>query len=143
MQNTRSVYLHFKKLKKNINYISIQVCQLVDCSINVVAVILTASTRILNLNMSETAAAAFCRSCFLFRGMVRNEIPRVGFYFFPRNGIPRCFLFRLMVRKEIPRVCFYFWSTERNSELFSLPRKGSERNSENFCSAEQLEFRRK
>ena len=26
--------------------------------------------------------------------------------------------------------CFYFCSTERNSELFSLPRKGLERNSE-------------
>ncbi len=32
----------------------------------------------------------------------------------------------------IPRVCFYFCSTERNSEMFSLLRKGSERNSENF-----------
>ncbi len=34
-----------------------------------------------------------------------------------------------MVRKGIPRVCFYFCSTERNSELFTLPRKGSKRNS--------------
>ncbi len=30
---------------------------------------------------------------------------------------------------EIPRACFYFCSTERNSELFSPPRKGSEQNS--------------
>jgi hypothetical protein len=44
----------------------------------------------------------------------------------------RCFLSRWMVRKGIPRVCFYFCSTERNSELFSLPRKGSERKSERF-----------
>ena len=29
-------------------------------------------------------------------------------------------------------VYFYFWSTEWNSQLFSLPRKGSERNSENL-----------
>jgi hypothetical protein len=29
----------------------------------------------------------------------------------------------------IPRVCFYFGSTERNSELFSLPRNCSEQNS--------------
>jgi hypothetical protein len=46
-----------------------------------------------------------------------------------RNGIPSGFLFRGMVRNGIPRVCFYFCSTERNSELFSLPRKGSELNS--------------
>ncbi len=42
------------------------------------------------------------------------------------------FLFRGIVRNGIPRVCFYFCSTERNSELFSLPRKGSEGNSESF-----------
>jgi hypothetical protein len=35
-----------------------------------------------------------------------------------------------MIRNEIPRICFYFCSTERNSELFSLPLKGSEGNSE-------------
>ena len=29
---------------------------------------------------------------------------------------------------ENPRVCFYFGSTERNSELCSLPQKGSEQN---------------
>jgi hypothetical protein len=34
-----------------------------------------------------------------------------------------------MVRNGIPRVCYHFCSTERNSELFSLPRKDSERNS--------------
>ncbi len=46
-----------------------------------------------------------------------------------RNEIRRGFLFRGMVRNGILRVCFYFCSTERNSALFSLPRKGSERNS--------------
>ncbi len=87
-----------------------------------------------------------------------------------RNGIPSCFLFRWTVQKGIPRACSYFCCTEQNSELFSLllkgsernsdrlllflfngtefrgvffPRKGSERNSESFCSAEQPEFRRK
>ncbi len=41
------------------------------------------------------------------------------------NGIPSCFLLRWRVRKG--RLCFYFCSAERNSELFSLPLKGSER----------------
>jgi hypothetical protein len=44
---------------------------------------------------------------------------------------------------DLTSYCFYFCFTERNSELFSLPRKGSERNSEIFSSAEQPEFRRK
>jgi hypothetical protein len=113
----------------------------------------------------------FVLSWFLFHGMVRNGIPRVYLYYLldgkefrvvfssaewfgtefrefasilvSRNGIPSCVLFRRRVRNRIMGVCFYFCSTERNSELFSLPRKGSERNSEIFCSAEQPEFRRK
>ena len=44
------------------------------------------------------------------------------------------FLFRGLVRNGIPRVCFYICSTERNSELFSLPLKGSEKNSETLIS---------
>jgi hypothetical protein len=95
MQNTRSVYLPLKQIEK-INYISIQVCQLIDCSKNVVAVFLPAPTRTL---------PHFVLSCFLFRGMVRNGIPR---------------------------VCFHFSFTERNSELFSLPLKGLEGNSESL-----------
>jgi hypothetical protein len=59
---------------------------------------------------------------------------------FPRNRIPSCGLFRRRVWNRIMWVCFNFWFTERNSELFSLPRKGSERNSEIFCSAEQPEL---
>ncbi len=54
----------------------------------------------------------------------------------PRNGIPSYFLFRRRVRNRIMGVYLYFWSTERYSELCSLPRKGSEWNSEIFCSAE-------
>ncbi len=42
------------------------------------------------------------------------------------------FFFRGMVGNGIPRVCFYFYSTERNSELFSLPLKSSEGNSESL-----------
>jgi hypothetical protein len=33
-----------------------------------------------------------------------------------------------MVRNGITRICIYFGSTERNSELCSLPEKGSEQN---------------
>ncbi len=42
----------------------------------------------------------------------------------PRNRIPICFLFRGMVRNEIPRVLLQFCSTVRNSEHFSLQRNG-------------------
>jgi hypothetical protein len=49
-------------------------------------------------------------SYFLFRGRVRNGIPRACFYFDPRNGIPSCFLFRGRVRNGIPRI-----SVPRNS----------------------------
>ncbi len=47
-----------------------------------------------------------------------------------RNGILSCCLFRGMVRNRIPSVCLYLRSKEPNSELFSLPRNGSERSSE-------------
>ncbi len=49
--------------------------------------------------------------------------------FVPRNGSRSCFLFCGMVRSGIPRG---YWSTEWNSELFSLPGNGSERNSESL-----------
>ncbi len=38
----------------------------------------------------------------------------------PRNGIPSCFLFRGMVRNEIPGVLLQFCSSERNSEIFAF-----------------------
>ncbi len=110
-------------------------------------------------------------SCFLFRGMVRNgiweslllflfhgtefrvvfssaegfgrEFREIASIFVPWTEFGVFFLFPWRVWKGIPRACFYFCSTVRNSELFSLTRKGSERNSESFCSAEQPEFRRK
>ncbi len=46
----------------------------------------------------------------------------------PRNGIPSWVLFRGMVRNGIPRVCIYFGCTERNPEVCSLPSNGSEQN---------------
>ncbi len=82
-------------------------------------------------------------SCFSSAEGFGTEFWEYAYIFVPRNGTPSCFLFRGRVRNGIPRVCFYLRSTERNSELFSLPRKDPERNSEGFCSAEQLEFRRK
>ncbi len=70
---------------------------------------------------------SFVLSRFLFRGMVRNGIPTVCFYIFPRNGIPSCFLFLGRVRNGIPR--FSVPGNSRNSignnhlfRLFRLPR---------------------
>ncbi len=40
----------------------------------------------------------------------------------------------LIPSAKFRKAYFYFCSTERNSELFSLPRNGSERNSESFAS---------
>jgi hypothetical protein len=51
----------------------------------------------------------------------------------PRNGIPSCFLFRGMVRNEIPRVLLQFYSTVRNSEHFSTPRNGFGTKFRGFC----------
>jgi hypothetical protein len=76
------------------------------------------------------SAAAFCSVRFLFHEMVRNGIPRVPIFLFfvARKEIPTCVLFRGMVRNGIPRICIYFATTERNSELCSLPQEGSEQN---------------
>ncbi len=55
----------------------------------------------------------FALSWFLFRGMVRNGIPRIwqfAFILVPRNGIPSCVLFRRRVRNRIMGVCFFFVS---------------------------------
>ncbi len=71
-------------------------------------------------------------SCFSSTEWFGTEFRQFVSIFVPRNGIPSCFLFRERIQNRIPRACSYFCSTERNSELFSLPRKGSERNSERF-----------
>jgi hypothetical protein len=54
------------------------------------------------------------------------------FFFLSLNNklVLSCFLFRGMVWTRILRLCFYYCSTEQNSELFSLPRKGLERSSD-------------
>ncbi len=49
-------------------------------------------------------------------------------FFVARKRFQSCVLFRGMVRNGIPRISIYFASTERNSELCSLPQKGSEQN---------------
>ncbi len=69
-------------------------------------------------------------SWFLFHGMVRNGKTRVPIFqfFVARKGIRSCILFRGIIRNGIPRTCIFFGSTERNSELCSLPQKGSEQN---------------
>jgi hypothetical protein len=80
--------------------------------------------------MVEIYSTTYINSVFAIRrGLSSSILTR---FFSTRNGIPSCFLFRGMIRNRIPRVSFYFCSTERNSELFSLPRKGSERNSESM-----------
>ncbi len=50
-----------------------------------------------------------------------------------RNGIPSCFLFRGMVRNEISRVLLQFCSTVYNSKRFSLPRNGFGTEFRDFC----------
>jgi hypothetical protein len=71
-------------------------------------------------------------SCFSSAEWFRTEFREFASIFVPRNGIPSFFPCRGIVRNKIPRVCFYFCSTVQNSGHFSLPRNGSERNSESF-----------
>ncbi len=51
----------------------------------------------------------------------------------PRNRIPICFLFHGMVRNEIPRVLLQFCSAVRNSEHFCLRRNGFRTEFRDFC----------
>ncbi len=59
---------------------------------------------------------------------------RLFFHYFWNLGcrVLSRFLFRGMVRNGIPRVCFYICYTGQNSEFFSLPLKGSEGTSESL-----------
>jgi hypothetical protein len=75
---------------------------------------------------STTYINSFFAIC---RGLSSSILPS---FFLHGTEFRRCFLFRGMVWNGIPRVCFYFCFEEQNSELFSLPWKGSERNSERF-----------
>jgi hypothetical protein len=61
-------------------------------------------------------------------------------FWFHEREFPSCVLFRRRVWNRIMGVCFYFCSTEWNSELFFLLRKGIPRV---FCSAEHPEIRQK
>ncbi len=60
------------------------------------------------------------------------EVQEFASIFVPRNEIPSCFLFCRRVPMELWELASIFVSSERNSELFSLPRKDLERNSESF-----------
>jgi hypothetical protein len=78
----------------------------------------------------------------LKRSLPRNGsdgIPRIPSIFIPQNRIPVIFSFAEDSERN-SESSFYFCSTERNSELFSLPLKGSERNSKSFLLLEQPEF---
>jgi hypothetical protein len=57
-------------------------------------------------------------SCFLFREMVRNGIPRVCFYVCSTERNPSCFLFFGIVQTGIPRFCFFFVPWYRISSIF-------------------------
>jgi hypothetical protein len=79
------------------------------------------------------SAAAFCsRLVSLPRNGSEWHFESTFLFFVARKGIPSCVLFRGMVRNGIPRICIYFASTERNSELCFLPQKGSEQNYGSF-----------
>jgi hypothetical protein len=60
-----------------------------------------------------------------------DGIQRVPSIFVPQNRILVIFAYTEDSERN-SESSFYFCSTERNSELFSLPRKGSEWNSESF-----------
>ncbi len=69
------------------------------------------------------SAAAFCSELISLprNGSGRHSESLVLFFVAARTGIPSCDLFRGMVRNGIPRICISFGSMERNSELCSLP----------------------
>ncbi len=88
-----------------------------------------------NLVLQKSCSSKHNWELVFVREILLNGILRVCFstsIFAPRNGIPSCFFFHGMVRNRVPSVCFYFCSMERNSELFFLPRNGSEWNSESL-----------
>ena len=74
------------------------------------------------------AAAFFSELVSLPRNGSERHSESLFILLVARNGIPSCVLFRGIVRNGIPRICIYFGSMERNSELCSLPQKGSEQN---------------
>jgi hypothetical protein len=83
-----------------------------------------------------------CKGCMVNTTLSNSKMispylkSRLFWHYYWNFGLPSFvfsrFLFRGMVRKGIPTVCFHIFSTERNSELFSLPLKDSEGNSDSM-----------
>ncbi len=83
-----------------------------------------------------------CKGCMITTTLRNSKMislylnSRLFWHYFWNFGLPRFvlsrFLFCGMVRNGIPTVCFYIFSAERNSELFSLPLKDLEGNSESM-----------
>jgi hypothetical protein len=79
------------------------------------------------------SAAVFCSQLvYLPRNGLERHSESLFLFFVAQKRISSCVLFRGRVRNGIPGVYFYFGSTERNSELCSLPQKGSEQNYGSF-----------
>ncbi len=75
------------------------------------------------------SAAAFCSVlASLPRNGSERHSENIFLFFIAQKGILSYVLFRGMVRNGIPRICIYFGSTERNSEFCCLPQKSSEQN---------------
>ncbi len=86
-----------------------------------------------NTLLLKYSAAAFCSQLVsLPRNGSERHSESLFLFFVARKGIPSCDLFRGMVWNGIPRICIYFGSTERNSELCSLPQNGSEQKYESL-----------
>ncbi len=82
----------------------------------------------LTLFLKYSAAAFCCELVSLPRNGSERHSESLLLFFVARKGIPSCVLFRGIVRNGIPGIFFYFGYTERNSELCSHPQKGSEQN---------------
>jgi hypothetical protein len=89
------------------------------------------------LNRLAESIPGLLKSFKMHTGSELVSLPRNGserhsesifLLFVARKGISSCVLFRGMVWNGIPRICIYFGSSEWNSELCSLPQKGSEQN---------------
>ncbi len=77
----------------------------------------TEENRLKKISFSKNPAPEHRRDVFV-RGMLRNRIPRVCFYFFPRNVIPSIF-------SSAERFGMEFWE-------FSDSQNGSEQKSKSF-----------
>ncbi len=79
-------------------------------------------------------AAAFCsEQVYLPRNGSERNSDSLLLYLFHGTEFRVVFSSAEGFGREFSEYASIFVSTERNSKLFSLPRKGSERNSEVFC----------